>query len=27
MFPQHILGVDEQTGLRTDVSVRVNEQA
>lgn len=27
MFPQHILGVDEETGLKTDISIRVNEQA
>ena len=27
MFPQHILGVDEETGYKTDVSIRVNEEA
>jgi len=27
IFPQHILGVDEETGLRTDTTVRVNEHA
>jgi len=27
MFPQHILGVDEESGYRTDTSIRVNEEA
>jgi len=27
MFPQQILGLDEETGLKTDITTRVNEQA
>lgn len=27
MFPQHILGVDEESGYKTDTTIRVNEEA
>jgi len=27
LFPQQVLGVDEETGFKTDTSVRINEEA